>query len=339
MSTTTKLRNYFKRYILFNVLFMCFNFLVAVSIIIVEKEILINVTEEINLKNQYFENGKYFIKVNNREITYEINNTDIKIIDLKIVNFIRFIVVLDILIYFGYTYVMYIKYKAEIKVIDDEVSNLILYTSTKCDVEFKTNEFVDIKKFIMDFTKNIESETKSRLSKILTHEFKTPLQVLKGLINLMQIRSDITYAKRIDDELQYLDSVVMTVLNNESVFVFEFFNLKNALITVAKNYLKCAYTFEMDSKVQIRCNYNNFVEMLIILFDNINKYSSSNLYVKFSDNLLMFKNEKNNIKSGTNIGMQMMEFLCKINLIKLDVTNDLEYITKLKIDSENVKND
>lgn len=180
----------------------------------------------------------------------------------------------------------------------DELSRGIVYAGNKIQSNLKSiNEKNAQLTIALDKLEAIGHQQKSFIGNI-THEFKTPLTVIKNQMDLMCLYKDdkelVSSAKLLaDKEIKRLDDMVAKTLHLSKLERYEFDqiiemnNMKNLITDISQRMEAKANKYGIEilynlEEISLECDNDNMILILINLIDNAIKYNNINgkIYIR-----------------------------------------------------------
>ncbi|GAB6183661.1 ATP-binding protein [Thermodesulfovibrio hydrogeniphilus] len=157
---------------------------------------------------------------------------------------------------------------------------------------------------------------------ILSHKIGNYLALVKTNLEILRYKPEDRIIERLkmhsnilNDEIKRLIDAVKRIpmLPKEKDFI----NLKDFFHEICLN-------FETEKKVKItgkeltiKCNREILSHIFFLLLDNSIKYAKNIIHVKIFNNSVVIRNDFAETSHGAGVGLQIVDYLCKINGFKL----------------------
>jgi signal transduction histidine kinase len=171
--------------------------------------------------------------------------------------------------------------------------------------------------------KEVEQETFLKfLFFVLSHKIGNFLSMMKLNIELLKHKPE----QRIIERLQSSCRVMEEDLNNtlETVKKIqklsknkEKINLKESIERVLKSFPIEKKTTINTKDITLSLNKDAYEAILFLLLDNAFRYSHSKVHIRVFEKFIAIRNDFLEIVKGSGLGLQIAEYLCKINNFKL----------------------
>ncbi len=164
---------------------------------------------------------------------------------------------------------------------------------------------------------------------ILSHKIGNYLALVNTNLEILRYKPEERIIERLKMHSNILNDEIKRVI--ETVKRIPTLHRKKDIIKLKDFLLEIFSSFETEKHVKItgkelmiKCNRELLSHIFFLLFDNSVKYSKNIIHVKIFNNSVVIRNDFKETSHGAGVGLQIVEYLCKIN--------GFELITRAKAD-------
>lgn len=157
---------------------------------------------------------------------------------------------------------------------------------------------------------------------VLSHKIGNYLSVIKTNTALLRLSTNLRSIERIERSSQILDEEIKKSIEiikkipkiSKNKQKIELSNLIEDLLSKQECNKKLIYT---PRQLNFEANAEALETIIFLLIDNAFRYSHSFIHIKICKNGLAIRNDFSEILKGSGIGLQIVNYLCKIHKISL----------------------
>jgi len=153
---------------------------------------------------------------------------------------------------------------------------------------------------------------------VLSHKIGNFLSVMKTNIEILKLKPELRVLERIENSCNLIDDEIKKSM--EAIKKLPKISKSRQTVNLNEVVNKTVSKFVTDKKVIftsrqlfLDINPEAFETIIFLLLDNAFRYSRSKVHIKICSDVIAIRNDFSEILKGSGIGLQIVEYLCRIH--------------------------